>query len=156
MTPSTVTPTIHATAVLVGRCAVLIRGPSGSGKSRLALRLIEAAVTAGGFARLVADDRTIVTAVGGRLLARPPENLAGMIEVRGIGVDRHPHEPVAVVGLVVDLADPQAERLPAASDARVVLEGVSMPRLRLPAGVDPLPAVLAALARLGPAPVAPP
>ncbi|MBK5958649.1 hypothetical protein CCR97_10565 [Rhodoplanes elegans] len=146
------TPTLHATAVLVGRRAVLIRGPSGSGKSRLALRLIEATVTAGGFARLVADDRTIVTAVGGRLLARPPEGLAGMIEVRGFGIGRRPHEPVAVVGLVVDLGDPQAERLPDLSDTRVILEGVAMPRLRLPAGVDPLPAVLAALAGLGPEP----
>ncbi|MFL9826832.1 HPr kinase/phosphorylase [Rhodoplanes sp. SY1] len=142
------TPTLHATAVLVGRCAVLIRGPSGSGKSRLALRLIEAAGTVGGFARLVADDRTIVTAAGGRLLARPPENLAGMIEVRGLGIGRRPHEPVAVVGLVVDLADPRAERLPDATDTVVCIEGIEMPLLRLPPGVDPLPAVLAALAGL--------
>ncbi|RAI36158.1 serine/threonine protein kinase, partial [Rhodoplanes roseus] len=54
------TPTLHASTVLVGARAVLIRGASGSGKSRLALRLLDAVAAAGGFARLVADDRTAV------------------------------------------------------------------------------------------------
>ncbi|MFL4983414.1 MAG: HPr kinase/phosphorylase, partial [Xanthobacteraceae bacterium] len=95
---------IHASAVLVGARAILIRGAAGSGKSRLALALIEAAETGLlRFARLVADDRTHVQAVHGRLLARPAEMLAGLIEVRGLGVRRLPFEPLAVVGLVVDL-----------------------------------------------------
>ena len=65
-------PTIHASAVLVGRRAVLIRGPSGSGKSRLALALLQAAQSGAlPFARLVADDRALVEACNGRLLVRP-------------------------------------------------------------------------------------
>src|SRR5262245_19664195 len=94
--------TIHASAVLVGARAVLIRGPAGSGKSRLALALIEAA--RGGlipFARLVADDRAHVAAVHGRLLVRPAEKLAGLIEIRGLGMCRMPFEPIAVAGFVV-------------------------------------------------------
>ena len=85
-------PTIHASAVLVGARAVLIRGPSGSGKSRLALALLHAA--AQGlipFARLVADDRAHVEAAHGRLLVRPAEALAGLIEVRGLGIRRVPY-----------------------------------------------------------------
>src|ERR1700691_4997428 len=101
MTPATV----HASAVLVGARAVLIRGPSGSGKSRLALELIESARSGSLlFARLVGDDRVYLQAAGGRLLVRPADALAGLIEVRGVGILRLPHEPSAVVGLVVDLA----------------------------------------------------
>src|SRR4029077_15340497 len=81
--------TVHASAVLVGPRAVLIRGPSGSGKSRLALELIEMARTGSlPFARLVADDRVHLEAAHGRLLARPAEALAGLIEVRGGGLLR--------------------------------------------------------------------
>ncbi len=83
--------TVHASAVLVGARAVLIRGPSGSGKSRLALELIEAG-RAGALrlVRLVSDDRVHLQAAGGRLLARPAETLAGLIEVRGAGHLRLP------------------------------------------------------------------
>jgi serine kinase of HPr protein (carbohydrate metabolism regulator) len=143
---STMTPTIHASAVLAGSHAVLIRGPSGAGKSLLALRLIAAAE--GGalrFARLVADDRTVVEVRGGRLLARPAPALAGLIEVRGLGLRRLPYEPAAVVGLVVDLADPGAERMPQGLAATTTIAGVTLPRLGLPAGADALPVVMAAL-----------
>jgi len=99
-------PTIHASAVLVGAKAVLIRGPSGSGKSRLVLALLQAA-QAGQlpFARLVADDRAHVEAVHGRLLVRPAQPLAGLIELRGIGIDRVEAEPVAAVGWVVQVLE---------------------------------------------------
>jgi HPr serine kinase-like protein len=97
--------TIHASAVLVGARAVLIRGPSGSGKSRLALELIQAARSGAlRFARLVGDDRVHVEAAHGRLLVRPAAALAGLIELRGVGMLQLPYEPGAVVGLVVDLA----------------------------------------------------
>jgi len=137
--------TIHASAVLVGARAVLIRGPSGSGKSRLALGLIEAA-RAGvlAFARLVADDRAYLEAANGRLLVRPAEKLAGLIEVRGLGLRRLPFEPVAVVGLAVDLAAADAERLPAASARTCTIQGIAIPRLAVAAGSDPLSGVLAA------------
>jgi len=137
--------TVHASAVLVGARAVLIRGPSGSGKSRLALELIESARSGSPlFARLVGDDRVHLQAAGGRLLVRPADTLAGLIEVRGLGILRLPHEPSAVVGLVVDLAA-AAERLPDAQERRVALEGVSLPRLAVAEGTAALPCVLALL-----------
>src|SRR5687767_12992978 len=114
-------PSIHATCVLLGARGVLIRGPSGAGKSRLALRLLQAAERGRiRFARLVADDRTLVTATNGRLLARPVPALAGLIEIRGSGIRQLAHEPMAVIALVVDLAT-AGERMPA--DGSVELAG---------------------------------
>jgi serine kinase of HPr protein (carbohydrate metabolism regulator) len=136
--------TVHASAVLIGARAVLIRGPSGSGKSRLALDLI----TAGRdgrlrFARLVGDDRVHLESAGGRLLVRPASTLAGLIEVRGAGIVRLDHESCAVVGLVVDLAATDAERLP---DKRPIeVEGIKIPRFAVAAGLEALPGVLALL-----------
>ncbi len=140
------TPTVHASAVLIGARAVLIRGPSGAGKSQLALALI-AAAEAGHlrFARLVSDDRSRLEPHHGRLLVRPAPELAGLIEVRGLGIRRLPFEPVAVVGLVVDLAAADADRLPAEASRRVLTEGVEIARLAVGPGVEALPLVLAAL-----------
>jgi HPr kinase/phosphorylase len=136
--------TVHASAVLAGARAVLIRGPAGAGKSQLALSLIQAADTGLlRFARLVGDDRVHLEARHRRLLVRPATALAGLIEVRGLGIRRLDYEPVAVVGLVVDLAAEDAERLPAASETVVL--GVPVRRVPLAAGVAPLPPVLAAL-----------
>src|SRR5262245_11012706 len=138
---------VHASAVLVGARAVLIRGPSGSGKSRLALALLQAANDGRlAFARLVSDDRTRLQALNGRLLARPVPELAGLIEQRGVGIGQVPYEPVAVVFLVVDLnADPG--RLPEAQQQGVVIEGIDLPRLAVAAGNDSLPGTLAEIAR---------
>jgi len=139
-------PTVHASAVLVGARAVLIRGPSGSGKSKLARELIESARGNGsGFARLVGDDRVHLEAASGRLLVRPAQALAGLLEVRGVGVLRVDHEPVAVVGLVVDLNAADAERLPPPDRQRIEIEGVVLPRLAVAAGAPALPTVLAHL-----------
>jgi HPr kinase/phosphorylase len=137
---------VHASAVLTGSRAALIRGPAGSGKSRLALGLIEAA--AAGlvrFARLVADDRVELTATHGRLLLRVPPTLAGLIEVRGVGVRRVAFEPLAVAGLVIDLAAADAERIPAPSAQVAEINGITLPRLPVAAGTDALTAVLATL-----------
>lgn len=124
---------------------MLIRGPSGSGKSRLALELIQAARNGSlRFARLVGDDRVHVEAAHGRLLVRPAAALAGLIEVRGLGIRKLPHEPRAVVGLVVDLAA-EAERLPQADQQRTELEGVALARRAVAPGQAALPAVLALL-----------
>jgi serine kinase of HPr protein (carbohydrate metabolism regulator) len=141
------TPTVHASAVLVGARAALIRGPSGAGKSRLALALI-AAAEAGHlrFARLVADDRSRIEPHHGRLLVRPAPALAGLIEVRGLGIRRLPFEPVGMVGLVVDLAAADADRLPAEASRRVTIEGIDVARLAVAPGIEALPLVLAALA----------
>jgi HPr kinase/phosphorylase len=137
--------TIHASAVLVGARAVLIRGPSGSGKSRLALELVQAARSGAlRFARLVGDDRVHVEPAHGRLLVRAAAALSGMIELRGVGIVKLPHEPSAVVGLVVDLAA-EVERLPDQNRQRTELEGVVLPRLAVAAGEPALPVVLALL-----------
>jgi HPr kinase/phosphorylase len=138
---------VHASAVLAGARAVLIRGPSGAGKSRLATALLSAAESGQlPFARLVADDRSHLEPHHGRLLVRPAPEIKGLIEVRGLGIRRLPYEPVAVVGLVVDLAAPDGERLPAPASEEVTIEGVAVARLAVAAGADPLPLVLAALA----------
>jgi HPr kinase/phosphorylase len=135
--------TVHASAVLVGARAVLIRGPSGAGKSRLAWELIAAARSgAVSFARLVGDDRVHLQSAHGRLLVRPADALAGLIELRGVGIVRCDHEPCAVVGLVVDLAVAAAERLPQ-GDEVIVLQDISLPRLAVGSAVVALPMALA-------------
>ena len=108
-------PSVHASAVKVGTVAVLIRGPSGSGKSRLAFDLIMAG-RAGVIAPavLVGDDRVHLAAVGSELVVRATPMLAGLIEVRGLGIRRCDFVDNATVGLVVDLLASDAERLPAA------------------------------------------
>jgi serine kinase of HPr protein (carbohydrate metabolism regulator) len=142
------TPTIHASAALVGPKAVFIRGPAGSGKSSLVWQLLSGTLP---FVRLVADDRAHVDARAGRLLVRPSQELAGLIEIRGLGVRRLPYEPVAVVGLVVDLAAADTGRLPARETTRITVEGVTLPRLGVAAGVPALPLVTTFLRELLPA-----
>jgi serine kinase of HPr protein (carbohydrate metabolism regulator) len=137
---------IHASAVLVGKRAVLIRGPSGAGKSRLAFDLMLA-----GRARqiaptvLVGDDRVHVAATEGVLTVRPVSALAGLIEIRGLGIRRCEFAEEAIVGLVVDLDAADAERLPAPEALSVRLYGILIPRLPVGRGFDGLPLVIGAL-----------
>jgi HPr kinase/phosphorylase len=139
-------PTIHASAVLVGARAVLIRGPSGSGKSSLAFALLRAGESGAlPFVRLVGDDRVHVEAAHGHVLVRPADVLRGLIEVRGLGIRRLPFEPVAVVGLVVDLDAADAARMPAPESAVAEVAGVRVPRLAVARDIDPLPPLHAAL-----------
>jgi HPr kinase/phosphorylase len=139
-------PSIHATAVLVGDRAVLIRGPSGAGKSRLAFDLILAG-RAGQIAQatLVGDDRVLVEAVEGELVVRPVPALAGLIEIFGLGIRRCDFAERAVLGMVVDLSAPDAERLPPPESLRIRINGVEIPRIPVQAGFAPLPLVVAAL-----------
>ncbi len=97
--------TIHASCVAVGGKAVLLLGKSGAGKSDLALRLIDD----GG--KLVADDACELFLRGGKLYARAPASIAGMIEIRGLGIVALPHVKNACVSLVVEL-EASAARLP--------------------------------------------
>jgi len=144
--------TTHASAVLIGAHALLIRGPSGAGKSRLAFDLVRLAGRGGlPFTRLVGDDRAVLEARNGRLLVRPAPALAGLIEIRGLGIRRLPYEPVAVAGLVIDLAASDAERLPAPEAGRTAVSGIELPRLAVAPDADPLP-VLAAYLWSGPMP----
>lgn len=136
----------HATAVLVGPRAILIRGPSGSGKSKLAWSLIDAANRGEiPFARLIADDRVALSAVNGKLIASAPKQIEGMIELRGVGIMRLPFEPFGVIGLIVDLAAEDAERVPSPMALRAEVLGVRLPRIPVEKNSDPLPLVLKAL-----------
>lgn len=115
---------VHASCVALGDKAVLIRGPSGSGKSDLALRLIDTG------AQLLADDYTALTPDGSRLIARPPAEIAGKIEVRGIGLVDLPAASDIAVALVIDLVgQDDLERLPDPQEAEI--EGVTLPLLAL-------------------------
>lgn len=122
---------IHATALLIGARGLLLRGPSGSGKSALALDLIDHAQTRGVFARLVGDDRIDLVPRNGRLIARPHPAIEGLIEARGLGLLRKPFERAAVIRGVVDLlaTDAAAERYPLEAAAHTEICGVSLPRL---------------------------
>lgn len=98
---------VHATCVVMEGTGVLIRGESGSGKSDLALRLMD------GGAELVSDDYSDVSLQGDRLLARAPDGIAGMIEVRGLGVIKVGHRDETTVRLVVELVRREdLDRLP--------------------------------------------
>jgi serine kinase of HPr protein (carbohydrate metabolism regulator) len=137
---------VHATAVKVGERAVLIRGPSGAGKSRLAFDL----VLAGRAmqippAVLVADDRVYLDVEGERLVVRPTQELAGLIEIRGLGIRRCEYVPQASVGLVVDLAASDAERLPSPESLSTRIHSIVIPRIPVAAGFSPLPMVIGAL-----------
>lgn len=139
-------PSVHASAVLVGTRAVLIRGPSGAGKSRLAYDLILAG-RSGQLppAILVGDDRVHLDTLAGELWVRPAAELAGLIEVRGLGIRRCDFAGEAVVGLVVDLAAADAERLPPPEALEARLNGVLLPRIPVGTRYQPLPLVVAAL-----------
>ncbi|WP_296993150.1 HPr kinase/phosphorylase [Thalassospira sp. UBA1131] len=117
---------LHANCVRIGAHAVLLRGPSGSGKSGLSLRLIDA----GGF--LVSDDRTDLVARDGRLIASAPDQIAGLCEVRGIGVVRGlPQKAEGDVRVLIDLVtDPNTvERMPEPEFEEIC--GIAIPRWTL-------------------------
>jgi len=146
MTASDTGATIYASAVLVGSHAVLIRGPSASGKSRLAFDLILAG-RAGIIAPtlLIGDDRVHLSVVDGALVVRPAENLAGLLEVRGLGIRSMPFAGRGQVNQIVDLDAADATRLPAPAALEATLSGVKVPRIAVATGVAALPLVIAAL-----------
>lgn len=115
--------TLHASCVSIGGRGVLITGKSGSGKSDLCLRLVDAG------AEMVADDRVMLSrSSGGELLARAPERLQGLLEVRGLGVMHLHYVSDIPLALVVEAAE-EAERLPEEENREYL--GVSLPCLRL-------------------------
>lgn len=132
---------LHASCVAVegeaGWRALLILGPSGSGKSALALDLISRG------ARLVADDRTDVTLEGGRLIASAPAAIAGMIEARSIGLLRLPPLESVEVAFAADLSATETERLPHLRELRLL--DVTVPRILCAGNPGAAPALMALL-----------
>lgn len=135
--------TIHGTAVILCGAGILLRGPSGSGKSDLALRLID------GGAALVADDRVVLSREGADIVAAAPDTIAGRLEVRGLGIVRLPAAGPAPLRLVADLVAPgDVERLPKARET--VLLGVALPVLSLAPFEASAPAKIRLALRLAP------
>ena len=133
---------VHASTVAIDGRAVLITGPSGSGKSDLALRLIDR-----GFI-LVGDDQTIVRRDGDRLVASAPARIAGKLEVRGIGIIEMETAGDVPVALLVELTS-EIERLPEDNRTSAIL-GVSLPLVSIDAQAASAPAKVAlALDRIG-------
>lgn len=115
--------TLHVSAVAIAGRAVLIGGMSGTGKSDLALRLIDRG------AALISDDYTVIRRAEGQALASPPPNIRGMIEMRGIGIVALESVSEVPVALFVDL-DRAPERMPD-SDQRRIVAGVPVPLVAL-------------------------
>ena len=134
--------TIHASTVAMDGRAVLISGPSGSGKSDLTLRLLDRGFT------LVSDDQTIVRRDGERLLASPPPTIVGKLEIRGIGIVEMDHIGDVPVALLVELTS-DIQRLPDDSRERPIL-GAPLPLISIDAMTASAPSKVAlALDRMG-------
>lgn len=135
--------TVHGTSIALDGGGVLLRGPSGSGKSDLALRLID------GGAALVADDQTALSRDGGEILASAPPQIAGRLEIRGLGIIRLSAVSDIPLRIVVDIvAADEVERLP--KPAETMLLGVALPVLRLAAFEASTPAKIRLAVRLAP------
>jgi hypothetical protein len=116
--------TLHASCVAIGGRGILITGPSGSGKSDLALRLVDRG------AELVGDDGVVVEARDGRLIASPGPNIEGQMEVRGLGILSLPFAEEAPLALAVALDQP-VPRMPDELLPVRVIEGLTLPLIAL-------------------------
>lgn len=115
---------VHGTAIAIDASAVLLRGRPGAGKSDLGLRLID------GGARLVADDQAELRRTGRRIRVSAPPPIAGLLEVRGIGIMHVGALAEAPLVLLIDLVSPEeVPRLPDRSFEEVL--GLAIPRIVL-------------------------
>ncbi|HKQ94292.1 MAG TPA: HPr kinase/phosphatase C-terminal domain-containing protein [Aestuariivirgaceae bacterium] len=143
---------VHGTCLDIEATGILILGPPGSGKSDLALRLIDAPGHGLGAdlarATLVADDQVLLLRDGGGIVASAPAPLAGLIEVRGIGILKARYRRRSRLGLVVRLVPvADIERLPEPSDLREELMGIGLPSIRIDPRLASAPARLRAALR---------
>ncbi len=118
--------TIHATALIIGESGVLIRGKSGSGKTALALKLIDEAKNRGMFSRLVCDDRVRLFATRTHLIATAHPNIKGKIEIRGMGIVSIDYEKSCILKLVIDLKEILL-RMPDVIDGLTEIAGLNLP-----------------------------
>lgn len=126
---------LHASTIAMDGRAVLISGPSGSGKSDLALRMLDRGFT------LVSDDRTIVRKAGDKLLASAPETIKGKLEIRGVGIVDMDIVSDVPVALVVELTS-NIERLPDDDRERLIM-GISIPLINVDAMTASAPSKVA-------------
>ena len=129
--------TRQTSCVAIGKRALLIEGPSGSGKSGLALMLIDRG------AQLIGDDSVLLEVDRGRLIARPHPNTRGLLEVRNLGLLEMPVGEEAIVSLVIRLDDAAPRYVERAETVRI--QGIALPLLGLWPG-SPALAVKAELA----------
>ena len=123
--------TYHCSVVEICGCGILIEGASGSGKTSLAMGLIERAEARGLQLGFVCDDRAKLKAKSNQIIARPPKTLAGKLEVRGFGIVEMANLPETRIGLIISLvADETVERMPDPSNKE--LEGVLLPSIEVP------------------------
>lgn len=123
---------VHGTGLLLGSTGVLLRGPSGAGKSVLALSLLDRWEGRGLPAFLVSDDRVDLVQTGRDLSMKAPDNLAGLIELRGRGIVRRPHKSLVTLNLVIDLVPDLVRMLE--EDAMVTeIAGARLARAPVPA-----------------------
>ncbi len=117
---------IYATCLELNHKGILLIGPSGSGKSDLALRLIKEKQ-----AILISDDRTNIELVSGAIIASCPQTIQGLLEVRGIGIVKMPHKKQSKISLVIELTNnlSQIERLPLFET--ITLLGIEIKKIRL-------------------------
>jgi HPr kinase/phosphorylase len=138
---------VHATTIAIAGCGIMLRGPSGSGKSSLALRVMEQSGTGLGKvnlkASLVADDQTEVFESKGKLWVRCPKTIVGQIEVRGLGIVKVKPGKPCPLALIVDLLPASAvERMPEPGDMKTTLLDHQVPCIRLDASLPAAPSVL--------------
>lgn len=122
---------IHGTGLVLDGAGVLMRGPSGSGKSLLALELLDRQAARGAPGMLVADDRVDLTVEDDAIVMRPPKTIAGLVELRGRGIVRRPFAASAKLDLLVDLVDEQTRMLEEEALTTDLL-GVTLPRCPVP------------------------
>jgi len=124
---------VHGTGLLLGTTGVLLRGPSSAGKSVLALTLLDRWSMQGQPAFLVSDDRVDLLSADGTITMQAPDNLAGLIELRGRGIISRPHQSQVTLDLIIDLV-PDMARMIEEDEFVTEIAGITLPRAPVPYG----------------------